>query len=341
LFASPLTDPKKIFDGHEFKGDKVPAYLQVLQNNNLQNPGFISHFTLKLGKLEPPTRFVCTNLGAALNPGWDVAAVPAMGDSAVGILFDPKAIAAGAVRDMAWAYGIGIAADIDSEGRVSLNVNGTFEPSKEFTVTAYVDDPQPSQSLTLELPAGMTAVQGKLTQGVPQSLADGEPSIVMWKVRVDKLGDFSIKVRSSTGMEYKTLVKIEKAEKAEVIRIQPKPADEQAQKDLGIPVDKKIDQPEKTLPKFDKVEDLKKIELKKVDAPLRSLEIRINKSDKDVPPVNPKSRASVGPANRLAGASLASAANASHKLPVRGIDQEPLAIGDESLLVLPRRKEGE
>jgi hypothetical protein len=155
LFASPQTHKDQIVNGHEFKGDKMPDYVQVLQRPNLKNPMFVTHFTLKIGKLEPPTRFVCTNLGACFNGGWDIPAMQA-GDSAVGILFDPKQVAAGGKRDMAYAYGIGIASNPENEGRVSLQVNGSFEVGKQFTVTAYVDDPLESQSLTLDLPAGLT-----------------------------------------------------------------------------------------------------------------------------------------------------------------------------------------
>src|SRR5262249_41671805 len=107
LFASPTTHKGQIINGHEFKGDKLPEYIQVLQQPNLMNPGFVTHFTLKLGKLGPPTGFVCTNLGACFNGGWDIPAQPA-GDSAVGIFFDPKPLAPGGKREVAFAYGIGI-----------------------------------------------------------------------------------------------------------------------------------------------------------------------------------------------------------------------------------------
>jgi hypothetical protein len=210
LFASPTTHKDQIINGHEFKGDKVPEYLQVLQMPNIKNPGFVTHFTLKVGKHEPPTRFVCTNLGV-VGGQWDVPAQPA-GDSAVAIFFDPKPIPPGGKRDMAWAYGIGIAANPESEGRVSVQLGGAFEPGKQFTLTAYVDDPLESQALTLELPPGLERVDGKATQAVPPP-PEGGQSVVLWKVRVEKLGAFPIKVRSSNGVTYNTLLKIEAADK--------------------------------------------------------------------------------------------------------------------------------
>jgi hypothetical protein len=331
LFASPLTDPKKIFDGHEFKGDKVPAYVQVLQNPNLQNPGFVSHFTLKLGKLEPPTRFVCTNLGAALNNAWDVPAVPAMGDSAVGILFDPKPIAAGGTRDMAYAYGVGIAADMDNEGRVSLNVNGMFEPSKEFTVTAYVDDPQASQALTLELPAGLSQVHGKATQAVPLPFADGGQSIVMWKVRVDNLGSFPIRVKSSTGVVYNTLVKIEKADRAEVVRVQSKPVEEGGSTKPPEQGEKKSPPPLNKEPS--KLEKLPR-DLKEVPEISSALGMLRDKNDAAIPQIRSKTLVS----HAGAGAESRQVAEGAEPRPQRGFEQEPLAA-DDGLLVLPRKRD--
>src|SRR5207302_4883253 len=115
---------------------------------------------------------------------------------------------------------VGIAANPESEGRVSLQVNGSFEPGKQFTVTAYVDEPLESQSLTLDLPVGLTRVDGKPTQAVPPP-SEMNGSIVLWKVRVVQLGEFPIKVRSSNGVIYNTQLKIEPAAKSEIIRIEP------------------------------------------------------------------------------------------------------------------------
>src|SRR5207253_90413 len=113
-------------------------------------------------KLEPPSRFVCSTLGGVSGPIWDVM-VQQAGDSAVAIFFDPKAIPPGGKRDMAYAYGIGIASNPENEGRVSMDVSGAFEPGKQFTITAYVADPLESQALTLELPAGLERMDGKAT----------------------------------------------------------------------------------------------------------------------------------------------------------------------------------
>jgi hypothetical protein len=198
LFASPTTHPGQILNGVAFDAKKMPAYIQVLQVPNLQNPGQVCHFTLKLGKrLEGPSRMILTNLGTCFG-GWEVPAQPA-GDSAVAIFFDDKEIPAGGKRDMGYAYGVNLASSPESEGRVSLALGGSFEPGKTFTVTAYVDEPVEGQSLALELRPGMELIGGKEVQPVPFPEAVGT-SIVQWRARVQRLGQFPLRVRSSTGV---------------------------------------------------------------------------------------------------------------------------------------------
>src|SRR5262249_48912011 len=58
------------------------------------------------------------------------------------------------------------------------------------------------------------------TQAVPPP-SEMNGSIVLWKVRVDQMGDFPIKVRSSNGVIYNTQLKIEPSDKSEIIRIEP------------------------------------------------------------------------------------------------------------------------
>ena len=143
------------------------------------------------------------------------------GDSAVAIFFDPKVLLPGGKRDMAYAYGIGIASNPEKEGRVNLQFAGSFEKGKQFTITAYIDDPVESQSLTLDLPAGLRLAEGKATQSVPAQPQGGQ-SIVLWKIQVEKLDSFALQVRSSNGVVYNTRLTIEEAPQPELIYIEPK-----------------------------------------------------------------------------------------------------------------------
>ena len=209
LFAAP-NEPGKILDGVEIKGKKVPDYLQVLQRPDLKNPGEIAHFTYALGsKLEPPNRVIVSRLGAFID-AWNMRAQPAMGDSMMGMYWDPKELAPGAKREAAYAYGQGIASNPENEGKVQTVLGGSFEPGKVFTVTAYVEDPTPGQSLVLDLPAGMELVEGKEAQPVPAVTDDGN-CLVMWRARVRRPGEFPLRIRSSNGVTYTKIITVTRA----------------------------------------------------------------------------------------------------------------------------------
>jgi hypothetical protein len=199
LFAAP-TRPGKILDAVILKDKELPPYVQMLQNPNLQNPGYVSHLTLDLGsKLEKPERVVLTRHGTGFG-GWDMPAFNAGGDSALGVFWETKEIKPGGKRVIAYAYGKGIATSPENEGLVRLALGGSFEPGKAFDVTAYVTDPVPGQSLTLQLPRGMELLGSAECQPVPETPGEEPYSLVRWRARVLQPGEFPLRVRSSTGV---------------------------------------------------------------------------------------------------------------------------------------------
>jgi hypothetical protein len=206
VFAAP-NQPGKILDGVELKGKMVPDYLQFLQHPNLKEPGFVGHMTFNLGSaVERPSRAVLTSLGVDSSK-WDVPPLPANGDSAMAVYWDPTEIKPGGKRELAFAFGGSVAASLENEGKVKIDLAGSFEPGKQFTINAFVSDPAQGQSLTLELPAGMEILQGKETQPVPAG--DGEGNcMVQWQARVLKTGSFALKVHSSLGVTYARNVSI-------------------------------------------------------------------------------------------------------------------------------------
>jgi hypothetical protein len=208
LFAAP-NKPGKILDGIELKDKDVPDYLQFLQQPNLQNPGFVAHMTYNFGKgFEMPNRVILTSLGGAFNPnGWDMMVFRAMGDSAMGFYWDPKELAPGKKRNLAYGYGQGICPKPMGDGEFNLAMGGSFEPGKIFTISAYVQDPFPGQTLTLELPESMERVEGKASQPVPAPDADGH-TMVLWKARVLRTGDFHLRVRSSSGITHGKMISV-------------------------------------------------------------------------------------------------------------------------------------
>jgi hypothetical protein len=209
LYASPTTEPGKILNGVALKDDKLPEYLLVLERPDVKDPGFAAVMTLKFGKnqnADGPSRIVLSNLGAVGQGGWECPAQPA-GDSACAIYWAPKEIGPKQKRTMIWAYGGGIASSPENEGRVALAFKGPFAPNRSFTISAYVDDPLPNQSLALVLPPGLECVDREI-QPVPPPGPTGS-SVVEWRTKLLRPGDFELKVRSSTGVTQTKVVSIE------------------------------------------------------------------------------------------------------------------------------------
>jgi len=143
---------------------------------------------------------------------WDMQAQASMGDSACGVFWEPKEIKPGGKREFAYGYGQGIVLPPEGEGQYEVKLGGSFEPGKLFSVTALVSDPSPGQALTLELPDGIEAVEGRAVQPVPPPPADQANSVVMWKARVMRPGSFPLNIRSSTGPTQTKIVTVEKAQ---------------------------------------------------------------------------------------------------------------------------------
>jgi hypothetical protein len=206
LFAAP-NQPGKILDGVWLKGKQVPEYLQFLQMPNLKNPGFVAHMTFNFGHgYEMPSRVLLTRLqGFGLN--WELNPFMAMGDSAMGVYWEPAEIRPGSKRMMAYAYGEGIAPKLEGDGQLAVVLGGSFEPGKLFSVAAFVQDPSPGQTLTLELPPGIERVEGKEKQPVPV-VDDSGNTMVLWKARVLRAGEFPLRVRSSTGFTATKLISV-------------------------------------------------------------------------------------------------------------------------------------
>lgn len=211
LFAAP-TFPNKILNGIELKDKTLPDYVQCLERPDLKNPGYVAHITVNLGSsIEKASRVVLTRHGSGLG-GWDMPAMESMGDSAVGLFFEPKEIKPGGRREFGYAYGKGIAIAPESEGNVEVRLAGSFEPGKQFTVTALVHDPVVGQALTLDLPKGMALVEGREIQPVPQPTTDPPQTFVVWRCRVLELGEHPLRLRSSTGVTQTKLITISQAE---------------------------------------------------------------------------------------------------------------------------------
>jgi predicted secreted protein len=85
-------------------------------------------------------------------------------------------------------------------GKLTLDLQGKFEPGETFNVIGKVTEPIANQTLTLHLPAGLEKTGGADMQTVPAPPAGSKDSIVQWQVRVKEPGKFPVRVSSSTGI---------------------------------------------------------------------------------------------------------------------------------------------
>src|SRR5262249_17972809 len=91
-------------------------------------------------------------------------------------------------------------------GKLTLDLQGAFEPGQVFSVLGKVNEPLEKQPLTLRLPAGLDKIAGDDKQTVPAPPAGSKDAQVEWKVRVVQPGKYAIRVSSSTGIaQTKTL----------------------------------------------------------------------------------------------------------------------------------------
>jgi len=201
--------PDRILNGVELKGNDVPAFLKVLEKPNLAEPGFVGYLTLKpFQSSAMPDRVILTSHSAGIVNNWDVQTQPSNGDTDCVIFWEAREIPAGGKLVLAYTYGGSVAAPDLSEGRVHLAFGGSFEPGKTFTIMAYVDNPLANQTLSLLLPQGLQLLEGSEIAPVVAPSQGNSSSVVLWKGRVDRLGEFPIHVSSSSGVAQTHMVSV-------------------------------------------------------------------------------------------------------------------------------------
>ncbi len=207
--------------------EDVPDFVQALEHEDLAHPGAVAHLQLRLGgKLDPPDR---VTLGAWPNPRlaaqdprcrqektlWHVPVLSMKAlsppDSAVTIYWSDRDLAAGASREVGFAYGLGLVASGESGGRLGVTAGGSFLPGGEFTLTAYASSPQQGQTVTLTLPEGFELRSGEAAQPVPPLPpgSAGANGLVSWKVMAPATeGEYTLAVKSSTGISQTQPIRI-------------------------------------------------------------------------------------------------------------------------------------
>jgi hypothetical protein len=89
-------------------------------------------------------------------------------------------------------------------------VGGSFRPGEEFTVTAYIKEPLPNQTVSLELPRGLVHVDGEAMQSVPPVPvgATSRNSPVTWMVKAARPGRYTLRVRTNNGLTQTQVVTV-------------------------------------------------------------------------------------------------------------------------------------
>jgi hypothetical protein len=199
----------------EFDREAVPDFIQVLESPDLKNHGLVAQLNLRLGdKYEPANRVRLTahplsqkDEGLSKDR-WDIplASIRDAFDSAVVLYWEPAQLGAGQHRDLAFTYGLGNVS-IGPSAKLGLTVGGAMLVGSDLTVVALVADPQPGQTVELQLPPGL-----RLSSATPavQTVTPSEernkegrlrPSPVTWRVRPITEGSFQIAVESRSGGE--------------------------------------------------------------------------------------------------------------------------------------------
>ncbi len=244
-----LCDEQMGFD----KPSAVPDYIEALERDDLREPGTVARVRFRglSERVEAPDRVTLggwpeTDFRAKYPAAngkdtlWDVPVLDIRAlrnlrrdregreedvpkswrqtdpDSAVTMYWPERELAAGASREVGFAYGPGTVFG-DEKGKLGLSLDGRFVPGGEFTLTAQVSNPGRGEKLTLELPAGFELLPGSPTEQEVPPVAAGAGrsiSVVTWRVRAGPVGTHNLLIRSSTGDSVKQSVRVHPAAKA-------------------------------------------------------------------------------------------------------------------------------
>lgn len=145
-----VTEPKS------YRGQETPHFIQALEVANLAAPGVVAYVGFRAGRVEQPSEVVLTHWPGSGGAEWNYDRTRAFGtDTAVGIYYEPKPLAPGAIRTVAFTYGLGSISPPKS-AKLSLTAGGPFRSGGEFYVAALVQNPKEHQVVRLRLPNGLT-----------------------------------------------------------------------------------------------------------------------------------------------------------------------------------------
>ncbi|MCM3568199.1 carboxypeptidase-like regulatory domain-containing protein [Neobacillus mesonae] len=184
----------------DYLGDEVPAFWQVF--NNFDNPDISAQFTMSGRNVSTPDRFTIARWGSINGTKWDYRISPGSqtGDSAVGMWWNPKALAPGEQKIITTFYGRpGVGGDraLVLSGRNKL----TYEEwsTTPFNLISYFTNNSQSTlnnvRLVLEAEPGVTLVNND-SQHSLGDVQRGTTSQSSWKLKLTKAGKHKITVKA-------------------------------------------------------------------------------------------------------------------------------------------------
>jgi hypothetical protein len=203
----------------DFAEKDIPDYIQALERGDPDDPGTVAHMGLKgfrLGgvTLDPIEKLrICRWPGSEARWEWEPKAIDDNSgggqekDSCVTLYWMPRPLQAGERRDMAFTYGLNRIAATGRGSRLGLTAGGSFRVGGEFTLTAYVKNPEAGQRVKLEaLPDGLSLIVGQDQEQTVQ--AGGEYGQVSWRIRATKAGKYTLTATSGAArVEYPVTIR--------------------------------------------------------------------------------------------------------------------------------------
>jgi hypothetical protein len=179
----------------DFDGNKIPDYIEAIENPD--NPTDMGT-TVRMGlrdiqlpddiSLEEPDRLrICGFPGA--DAGWDWTPEDMDKDSCVAIYWKQRELEPGAMRQMAFTYGL---SKLEVGDALALSSPSSVLPGREFVMTAYIWNAKKGQKVTLVLPQeGVRLADGESAEKVIEDNA--ARTQIYWKLKAGKTeGTFDV-----------------------------------------------------------------------------------------------------------------------------------------------------
>jgi hypothetical protein len=203
----------------DFAEKDIPDYIQALERGDPDDPGTVAHmglkgFHLSGVTLDPIEKLrICRWPGSEVRWDWEPKSIDDNSgggqekDSCVALYWMPRPLEAGERRDMAFTYGLNRIAATGRGSRLGLTAGGNFRVGGEFTLTAYVKNPEAGQRVKLEaLPDGLSLIAGQEQEQAVQ--AGGEYGQVSWRIRATKAAKHTLTATSGTArVEYPVTIR--------------------------------------------------------------------------------------------------------------------------------------